>query len=234
LDPENARIKEFLIESSDCLPPGSILLDAGAGKKPYKKIFKECKYESTDMPGGFYCEPHDFECFLDNIPRADNFYDAVVLTQVLEHVPDPWQVLREVKRILKPHGRLILSVPFEGPLYGEPWHFYQFTHYALRKMAEETGFNVISLEKIGGSFWVLGKRFPMVILKLFKQRDPFRSKKRKQSILFDLVMNLAMFPLFLFLYLPSAYLMRPIFYWLDRLDKDKELTLGYTAVFEKR
>ena len=125
-DPENARIKEFLLEEEKNLRKESLILDASAGRRPYKHIFTRHIYESCDIPDGFYAQKHDFICTLDSIPKPDFHYDAVLLTQVLEHVPDPEKVLREIRRILKPGGKLLVSVPLNGPLHGQPWHFFQF------------------------------------------------------------------------------------------------------------
>ena len=232
-DPENARIRAFLEEQREQIYRELLVLDAGAGRRPYKSIFDGTHYESTDMPGGFYPEPHDFECTLDCIPKPDGHYDVVLLTQVLEHVPDPKAVLYEIQRVLKPGGKLLLSVPFNAPLHGEPWHFFQFTHYGIAQLAEEVGLKIVEIEKVGGAFWNLGKRFPDAFRKLFKQYDPFRAKKRGMSPLFCVLMNLLLSPVWLFVYLPSAYLIRPIFYWMDRLDMEKSFTLGYTAVLLK-
>jgi SAM-dependent methyltransferase len=151
----------------------------------------------------------------------------------LEHVPDPKAVMYEVQRVLKPEGKLFLSVPFNAPLHGEPWHFFQFTHYGIAQLAEEAGLNIVEIEKIGGSFWNLGKRLPDTFRKLLKQYDPFRAKKRGMSPGFCVIMNILLSPVWIFVYLPSAYLIRPIFYWMDYLDLEKSFTLGYTAVLQK-
>jgi SAM-dependent methyltransferase len=234
LDPENAVIRRFLIEQSQLLPPKSAVLDGGAGKKPYQGLFKEHSYHSCDMPGGFYSTSHDFECFLDTIPVADNTYDAVVLTQVLEHTPNPGAVLAEINRILKPGGRLLLSVPLNGPLHGEPWHFFHFTHYGICQLSGQTGFTVTDCEKMGGNFWCLGKRLPDAFKKLLKQFDPFRAKKRGMGVAYCVAMTLAILPIYLIGYGASAYLIRPLFYYLDFLDYHKAFTLGYTAVLQKK
>ncbi len=234
LDPENTSIEKSLIEQSAQLPKGALILDAGAGKRPYKNIFKGLDYQSTDMPGGFYDQPHDFECELHNIPKDNNTYDAVVLTQVLEHVPDPEAVLAEISRVLKPSGKLLLSAPLNGPLHGEPWHYFQFTHYGLSQLAQKTGFQITEIEKIGGAFWLIGKRLPVAFKKFLKQYDPFRAKKRNQNIVFTTFMTLLLLPTWFVLYLPSAYIIRPLFYYLDHLDREKSFTTGYTAVFVKK
>lgn len=232
-DPENGRIAAFLKEQSALLSKSALVLDAGAGRKPYKAIFERFNYQSTDMPGGFYAEAHDFECRLDAIPRPDSSYDVVLLTQVLEHVPDPLKVLRELHRVLAPGGRLLLTVPLNAPLHGEPWHFFHFTHYGIAELAESSGFALAEMEKVGGIFWNLGKRLPDAFRKLFKQYDPFRARKRGQNPFYCVVMNLLLSPLWFFAYLPSAYVLRPLFYWMDFLDLEKSFTLGYTAVLVK-
>jgi SAM-dependent methyltransferase len=170
---------------------------------------------------------------LHDIPKDDNTYDAVVLTQVLEHVPDPEAILSEIYRVLKPDGKLLLSVPLNGPLHGEPWHYFQFTHYGLNQLAQKTRFHITEIEKVGGAFWLIGKRLPVAFKKFLKQYDPFRAKKRNQNIVFAIFMTLLLLPTWFILYLPSAYVIRPLFYWLDYLDREKSFTTGYTVVFLK-
>ena len=233
LDPENGRIPAFLEDEAAKLPPGAVVLDAGAGTRPYAPFFHRQKYESCDMPGGFYRQQHDFECFLHDIPRPENTYDAVINTQVLEHVPDPLAALKEMNRVLKPGGRLLLTVPLTAPLHGEPWNFFQFTHHGVAQLAHRSGFTIADCEKVGGAFWVLGKRLPDAFRKLLKQYDPTRARKRGQSILHCLVMTLLLLPVWLIGYPLTGYVVRPLFYWMDRLDIEKSFTLGFTAVLVK-
>ena len=232
-DPENARVFEFLVEQRQKMVDQSYVLDAGAGEQPYKRIFDGLNYESTDMPGGFYKMKHDFECELHDIPKPNDHYDVVVLTQVLEHVPDPQATLSEIYRVLKPNGKLLISVPLNGPLHGEPWHFFQFTHYGLNQLALNTGFHITEIEKIGGTFWLIGKRLPIAFSQLLKQYDPFRAKKRGQNVVFSTLISFLLLPTWFIFYLPAAYIIRPFCYWLDYLDRQKILTTGYTAVFIK-
>jgi len=233
LDPENGRIRAFLQEESALLQTEARVLDASAGTRPYAHYFHRQKYESCDVPGGFYKCEHDFECFLDAIPRPDQSYDAVILTQVLEHVPNPTAVLAELNRILKPHGVLLLSVPLNGPLHGEPWHFFQFTHYGLAELAKTTGFTVERCEKVGGAFWLLGKRVADLPRQLMKQVDPFRAKKRGRSVAGCIVGTILFLPFWVVGIALLGCVARPLCYWLDRLDISKSFTTGYTAVFRK-
>ena len=233
IDPENGRIRAFLREEASGLPGGALVLDASAGTRPYAPLFHRQRYESCDVPGGFYEAKHDFECFLHAIPRAEGSYDGVILTQVLEHVPEPDAVLRELARVTKTGGRLLLSVPLNGPLHGEPWHFYQFTHHGLNESARRTGWNMVRCEKVGGTFWLLGKRLGDLPRSLMKQLDPFRARKRGRSVVGCVVGTLLFLPFWILGLILFSFLLRPLCYWLDRLDLVKSFTTGYTAVFEK-
>lgn len=233
-DPENGRIRAFLQEEVAQLAPGARVLDASAGTRPYAKYFRRQQYESCDVPGGFYKCKHDFECLLDAIPRPDATYDAVVLTQVLEHVPNPMAVIAEIHRVLKPGGVLLISVPLNGPLHGEPWHFFQFTHYGLAELAQTHGYTLERIEKVGGAFWFFGKHGQDAVRKLMKQVDPFRARKRGQSVVKCALWTLIFFPFWIVGLLLLGYVFRPLSYWLDRFDFAKTLTTGYTAVLRKR
>ena len=233
LDPENARIPAFLQEEEARLPAGSRVLDAGAGIRPYAGTFQRHRYESCDMPGGFYRQQHNFECFLHSIPQPDGTYDALINTQVLEHVPDPLAVMCEMNRVLKPGGALLLTVPLTAPLHGEPWHFFHFTHHGIAQLARKSNFQIEVCEKIGGAFWTLGKRVPDAFRKWLKQYDPGRARKRGQSLARSIIMTLVLLVPWLLCYPVSAYVFRPLCYWLDRLDIEKSFTLGYTVVLRK-
>jgi len=65
------------------------------------------------------------------LPYEDDSVDAVVLTAVLGEIPDPVAALREIARVLKPTGRLVV-----GELFGDP-HF--TTRSALARQAAEAG-----------------------------------------------------------------------------------------------
>lgn len=233
INPDKQRIVSFISEEAAKLSPGARVLDAGAGQRPFAPLFARQRYESCDMPGGFYKQKHDFECFCDSIPQPANTYDAVINTQVLEHVPDPLAVLREFQRILKPGGIILLSLPLNAPLHGEPWHFFHFTHYGVWQLAQQAGLEMASCEKLGGVFWSLGKQLPDAFRKWMKQYDPGRAKKRGQNFAFCLLLNLVLVLPWLILYPLTAFLVRPLFYWLDRTDIEKKNTSGYTIVLRK-
>jgi len=67
-------------------------------------------------------------------PFADESVDAVVCTEVFEHLVDPPAAAREIIRVLKPGGRLVLTTRFCFPLHDRPADFWRFTSYTLARL----------------------------------------------------------------------------------------------------
>ncbi len=138
------------------LAPGSRVLDAGAGASKYRPMFKHCRYETQDFcqyQGELvkYLQPIDYVCDITAIPLPDASLDAIVCTEVIEHVLDPLAVLHEFARLLKPGGRLLLTAPFLSSLHMEPYHYFGgFTHYWYRHWLPAKGFKVDSITPVGG------------------------------------------------------------------------------------
>ena len=77
------------------------------------------------------------------LPFEDNHFDGVVLKDVLEHVPDPVAVVREVCRVLHPGGRVYATSPdAQRWVWDDYTHRRPFTQRAFRRMFEDNGFVV--------------------------------------------------------------------------------------------
>ena len=63
------------------------------------------------------------------IPVQDGCFDAVICSELLEHVPDPLAVLREVYRVLRAGGTLLVCVPFLYRIHGDPYDFGRYTDH---------------------------------------------------------------------------------------------------------
>ena len=173
---------------------------------------------------------------LQSLPFPDSFFDHIICSAVLHFAPNKemfLQMLSELNRVLKPGGVVLLSVPINAPLHGEPWHFFHFTHYGVWRLAEQAGLEMVSCEKLGGTFWSVGKHLADAFRKWMKQHDPTRARKRGQNLGFCLLMNLLLVVPWLICFPFSAFIVRPIFYWLDRTDIEKKNTSGYTIVLRK-
>jgi SAM-dependent methyltransferase len=92
----------------------------------------------------------DYLCSADTIPVADNSFDMIILTEVLEHLESPEKVLRELRRILKDNGELIASIPFLTSFHVHTGDFQRWTHMKIRTELEHAGFQVEKIDVMGG------------------------------------------------------------------------------------
>ena len=114
-------------------------LNVGAGGDIYQRIRKLTRAEIVQIDIDAARKP-DIVASVCSMPMfADASFDAVFMMEVLEHVTEPQQALSEIRRILKPGGRLILSVPFIFPLHDEPHDYYRYTKYGLAYMLRNFG-----------------------------------------------------------------------------------------------
>jgi SAM-dependent methyltransferase len=139
------------------------LLDLGCGKVPlylaYKDLVTECvcvDWENT-LHKNEYLDSH---CDLTQaLPFADGEFDTIILSDVLEHLPQPELLWREMTRILAPGGRILMNVPFYYQIHEHPHDFYRYTEFALRRFVQEAGLTLVKLEAIGGAPEILADVF---------------------------------------------------------------------------
>jgi len=92
----------------------------------------------------------DYCCNADNIPLPDISIDTVIMTELLEYLPNPKKVMAEIYRVTKNGGNMLISVPFLNPLHGDYWiDRMRYTPVSLEEMANEKGFTVKKLEPMG-------------------------------------------------------------------------------------
>lgn len=125
------------------------VLDLGARRSPYTSSIKGTVV-GLDLPAedearlGF--SPQSLQLFSrgkhvavfgrgEEIPFPDESFDAVLMIEVIEHVEGDRQALGEIRRVLRPGGRLILTTP-NGATFPEParYHLRHYTPEALREL----------------------------------------------------------------------------------------------------
>ncbi len=174
--------EEFVAESFSIHGKKSRLLDLGCGVKPFLPVYQNYCESSIGIDvvqTSHGTEMVDMIYDGKKIPFPDGEFDYVFSTEVMEHVPEPKDFLKEIHRVLKPGGVLILTVPFMVPLHEEPYDFYRYTKHALKYLVEATGFSshevktfseyfgvMITLSiKLHLKFWnVIGKKLHLPII----------------------------------------------------------------------
>jgi len=206
------------------------VLDLGAGGAPYRAFFSHCIYKTQDfallkedqiVEGGY--TQIDYVCDAKCIPEKDGFFDVVLCTEVLEHLPDPIPVIREISRLLRPGGTLLLTAPLGSGIHQEPFHFYGgYTPYFYHKVLGENGFKQIHIEANGGSF------------AHFAQWCVWFVKSTLNHFLHDssVTAKLLFVVVFLVTSVPMG-LMYALSRFLDRYDMEKRFTVGYHLVATK-
>jgi SAM-dependent methyltransferase len=145
------HLERWVASAAKALPPGSLVLDAGSGPAPFRRHFDHVLYETADhLKNSYEYFPPTYTCDLNAIPVADGRFDLVVCTQVLEHVPNPVAVLKELARVLKDDGVILLSAPLFFEEHEGPYDFFRYTQWGFRHVAAEAG---LSVKEFG---WVEG------------------------------------------------------------------------------
>jgi SAM-dependent methyltransferase len=159
----------WLKNTLSSLPYGARLLDAGAGELQNRKHCGHLEYISQDFcqyqgAGGGAPEEGlqtkkwdtthiDLVSDITRIPAPDSSYDAILCSEVLEHVPEPTLALDEFTRLLRPGGVMILTAPFASNVHMAPYHYYSgFSKYWYEYHLIKRGFRIESLIANGDWF----------------------------------------------------------------------------------
>ncbi|MBK8230079.1 MAG: class I SAM-dependent methyltransferase [Candidatus Eisenbacteria bacterium] len=137
-------------------------IDIGCGEQPLRPLFDR-QVDSIwgiDHPGMFHPAGHVqvFGSAL-TLPFRDRVFDTALSFQVLEHVPEPEQLLREAYRVLAPGGHLILTAPHIWNEHEIPYDYYRFTRYGLAHLYRKVGFEIVEIRPMAGYFVTAGARF---------------------------------------------------------------------------
>jgi SAM-dependent methyltransferase len=196
-NPSRTRLEEFLTRCAASTPGGAVVLDAGAGEGFYKRLFAHTHYHATD-----FCKIEkaygqiNFISVVTALPVKDNHYDAIICTQVLEHLPEPQKAISEMYRVLKPGGRIFFSTPLFFQEHEVPFDFFRYTRYGLARLFESAGFCIEEIDWMEGYFATLGYQCRLAYKELPLKWDAYG---KNFGGLLALPVILASKPLFYFL-----------------------------------
>jgi SAM-dependent methyltransferase len=173
MDVNESNRQLWLSQILSKVPARHTLLDVGAGQLKNKSLCTHLSYTSQDFcqhqGSASGCEAGiqvshwdtsriDLVSDITEIPAADRSFDAVLCSEVLEHVPDPISALSEMGRLLKDDGLLILTAPFSSCVHMAPHYFYSgFSRYWYEYHLPRFGFEILELTPNGDWFDALNQ-----------------------------------------------------------------------------
>jgi glycosyltransferase involved in cell wall biosynthesis/predicted SAM-dependent methyltransferase len=163
----NKRTRDrWVISKARTIPAGTRVLDIGAGTCPYRPLFVHCDYKTHDFKKYKGIKQNntteygkiDYESDITSIPVPDQSFDVILCTEVLEHVPEPIEALREMSRIIRKGGRLLITAPLGSGLHQTPYHYYGgYTPQWYQHFLPKFGLQVKEISPNGGFFKLLAQ-----------------------------------------------------------------------------
>lgn len=200
------------------------LLDFGCGQKPYQSLFKNItEYKGIDFKN--YSINKDFkekepDCYFKDdylntliLPFEDNSFDNAVSFQVLEHHKNPKKMIKEIFRITRPNGYILITAPFLGGIHEEPYDYQRFTKYGLIELFKQHNCQILEIKEQGSLFSVIS-------MLLNEYLNSFAAKN-KLSYFFAVLI----YPLFLFFQYISLIM--------DKIFTSNKIFLNYLILVKK-
>ena len=193
-------------------------LDLGCGNKPYETIYNPLTKQQTGCDA-IQSDKNkvDVVCLATDLKFENDSFDSILCTQVLEHVYDHHTMMKEVFRVLKPGGHIMLTVPFVWELHEEPHDFFRFTPHALSALFNEAGLIIDYIKPNGGKWAAIYQLRNNMLYHSFSTRKTFFNKIKK----------------IFFMELRFTQLRNHFAIWLDKKYRSEILTLNYIIVAHK-
>jgi len=147
------------------------LLDIGCSYGYFLKLAQGYGWETygieiSDYVSHYCRQKLNLNVFTGDVREAhypSQYFDVITMFHVLEHVLDPLDYLREINRILKPDGLIVVEVPNIGSLkaklakknwisFKPPEHLYYFSLKTIIQFLNETGFQPVKVDTSGGTY----------------------------------------------------------------------------------
>lgn len=150
---------------------GSVL-DVGCGEMPFRSLLPaSAQYTGIDVAsaGDFGMRGGDQVIEFDgvNIPFADESFDFILCTEVLEHAAEPMALIEEMRRVLRVGGTLLATVPFSARVHHAPHDFHRFTRYRLAQLF--ACYKEVMIEERGSDFAVIANKLIVICIRLAKR-----------------------------------------------------------------
>ena len=192
---EATRVK-WLEDILRKIPSGHKILDAGAGEQQFKKFCSHLIYVSQDfaqykpeeLPDGLQMQKWDYGKLnivsdIASVPEKNSSFDAIMCTEVFEHIINPRDAMKEFSRLLKKDGYLIITAPFCSLTHFAPYHFYTgFNKYFYEAELKANGFVINEIVPNGNYFDYIAQELRRVSSVSEKYSSVMLSDKDKKYI----------------------------------------------------
>lgn len=171
-DLNDSTCQAWIEKTLATLPRGWRILECSGGGLIHQKHCTHLDYGSHDLCpnpagselpdsrhlSGLNLHGSRVEDGIRSVQEPDGSFDAILCSELLEHLPDPTLALDEFKRLLKPGGKLILTAPFSSLVHGAPYHYYTgFTRYWFEHHLGQREFLIDELIPNGDWFTLLAQ-----------------------------------------------------------------------------
>ncbi len=153
------------------------VLDVGCGQKPYEELFNCEQYIGLeyDSPQNRAVKKADYFYDGTTFPFDGKEFDSAVMNEVLEHVFNPDQFLKELNRVLKDGANLLLTVPFVWDEHEQPYDYARYSSFGIKHLLEKHGFEILefrkSVDNIGVIFQLINDYIYKLIIKKGKKYE---------------------------------------------------------------
>ena len=153
------------------------VLDVGCGEQPYRALLTRANsYQGLDIAESDerFGYAREDTLYVNGYPWPvpDGSIDLALCTEVLEHVLEPTDLLNEVRRCLRPGGRLLMTVPFAARWHFVPFDYWRFTPSGITHLLRQSDFSDIRIYSRGNPLTVTAQKVLALIAPLGGMRLP--------------------------------------------------------------
>lgn len=146
-------------------------MDFGCGSKPYRSFFNVTEYVGVDFENEGH--PHDNEVidvYYDGkkLPFEAAAFDSILCSEVFEHVFNLEEILKELNRVLKMDGKMLVTCPFVWNEHEVPHDYARYTRFALESLLQKAGFEIVAYSKSGNFITTLFQLSALYFFNAFK------------------------------------------------------------------
>lgn len=156
-------------------------VDIGAGMSRYKAWVMKRATSYTAMDIEAYA---GIDIVGDALapPFQDESFDTVMSMHVLEHVREPWTMMKQIARILRPGGSAIVTAPFQYPYHADPHDYFRFSEEGMRSLMEGAGMRVELVSKFGGWWAMQGETIKQRFVSPYRRPHPWWKRRMMTAV----------------------------------------------------